>query len=655
MSPSLSPSTPIAVSVVVPVYNAGEYLQRCLDSLLQQEMPAGTVELIFVDDGSSDDSLERLHALEREHEALRVIAIPHSGWPGRPRNVGADGASGEYVMFVDQDDVLDPEALQRMYALGSANDADVVLGKVISDFRGVHHYLYRENRARCTVDDARLMNSQTPHKMLRREFLREHKLRFPEGQRRLEDQLFITSAYFAASSVSIVADYVCYRYLRRADFRNAGSHRIDPVHYYENLREVLDVVAAHTEPGERRDRFYRRFFKTEMLSRLGGRKLFNAPADHRPMLLAEIRRLMEERFEPEVADGLPALLRARAALVRDGTLDDLLSQARRTGKLGLVITLTGIGPAAADGVELGVEAEFSYDGEPLLLERSGDCWLLPRSLVGPAVTDVERMLEPVTATVGDVVVRHREQLDEWFLPSRLEPAIQETDAGGRLRWRGVAVLNPDVAAGGAALRRGVHDLLVRVDAFGINRTARLGARRAPMIGVESLVILGERRNMLYANRSGNLSIKAGLSRAAAHNLIAREARARAVGGRLEVTLPLAWHEPPAPIRATLNHPRTGTSQRVNLRPAEGGEGGWCSKESALTGLNGRFEVRLKLAGLGQVDLVTPLKVTQPAPPRANGTLVQRGIRVAGRTLPEPLVKRLRQNTTLRRLTGRPPR
>ncbi len=69
--------------MVVPVYNAGEYLQPCVDSLLAQTLPADELELIFVDDGSTDDSLARLHALADEHRHVRVITIPSSGWPGQ--------------------------------------------------------------------------------------------------------------------------------------------------------------------------------------------------------------------------------------------------------------------------------------------------------------------------------------------------------------------------------------------------------------------------------------------------------------------------------------------------------------------------------------------------------------------------------------------
>ena len=113
-----------------------------------------------------------------------------------------------------------------------------------------------------------------------------------EGRRRLEDQLFITKAYFAARSCAIVADYVCYRYLRRPDRKNAGSQSTDPWAYLDNLREVLDVVDSQTPPGPVRDDFYRRFLRVEMLGKLSGRRILNTPFDRRDrwLVCSETRR-----------------------------------------------------------------------------------------------------------------------------------------------------------------------------------------------------------------------------------------------------------------------------------------------------------------------------------------------------------------------------
>ena len=121
----------VSVSVVVPVYNPGKHLEPCIDSLLRQSMPADRLELIFVDDGSTDESPGRLDRLAAEHAHVHVVHQEASGWAGKPRNTGLQVATGDYVQFVDQDDWLGDEALERLHAYAVANDADVVLGKMV--------------------------------------------------------------------------------------------------------------------------------------------------------------------------------------------------------------------------------------------------------------------------------------------------------------------------------------------------------------------------------------------------------------------------------------------------------------------------------------------------------------------------------------------
>src|SRR3954452_12220340 len=136
----------VEVSVVVPVYNPGEYIGALLDSLRGQSLPAGAWEVVFVDDGSTDGTPERLAALAAGHAHLSFAAIPRSGWPGLPRNTGIDLARGEYVFFADQDDWLDREALERLYAMAVDDDADIVIGKVVGHAKGVPRDVFRQNR-----------------------------------------------------------------------------------------------------------------------------------------------------------------------------------------------------------------------------------------------------------------------------------------------------------------------------------------------------------------------------------------------------------------------------------------------------------------------------------------------------------------------------
>ena len=209
--PILRPS----VSVIVPVYNPGAHIDDCIASLLAQTLPAGRLELIFVDDGSTDGTAERLDALAAAHPHVRVEHIPNSGWPGRPRNLGLDMARGEYVYFVDNDDWLEPDALARLEATARQDAADIVIGKVVGHGKRVPRELFRENLHAVPFDSAKLLGLLTPHKLFRRQLLDAHRIRFPEGRRRLEDHLFVVHAYFHAQGISVLADRPCYHWTLR--------------------------------------------------------------------------------------------------------------------------------------------------------------------------------------------------------------------------------------------------------------------------------------------------------------------------------------------------------------------------------------------------------------------------------------------------------
>jgi glycosyltransferase involved in cell wall biosynthesis len=113
------------VSIVVPVFNAANFLDACIVSVLGQTMPAW--ELILVDDGSTDSSVRVCERYARQDARIRLLSQPNSG-PSAARNTGVRAASGEFVTFLDADDLLFRDALENLLAAADVHAADMVLG-----------------------------------------------------------------------------------------------------------------------------------------------------------------------------------------------------------------------------------------------------------------------------------------------------------------------------------------------------------------------------------------------------------------------------------------------------------------------------------------------------------------------------------------------
>ena len=302
------------ISVIVPVYNPGEYLDPLLRSLDRQTMPVDDFEVIFIDDGSTDGAATRLDEWARSRPNAEVVHQPNHGWPGQPRNVGIERSRGTYVYFVDQDDWLGDEALARLVAYGDANASDVVVGKMKGIGRHVPNDLFKRSVPRAIIGQTPLQDSQTPHKVFRKSFLDEIGLRFPEGKRRLEDHLFVTTAYLRAHVVSVYADYECYIHIVRSDGGNAAYLPFEPAGYYANLEEVLDVIDRYLPAGDVKDRFLQRWIKNELVRRMRIRSVRDMPRARRHAFFAEVSRIMRTRIPKSAIALLPLDFRLGAIL-----------------------------------------------------------------------------------------------------------------------------------------------------------------------------------------------------------------------------------------------------------------------------------------------------------------------------------------------------
>ncbi|MFD0901544.1 glycosyltransferase family 2 protein [Actinomadura sediminis] len=321
------------VSVVVPVYNCRSTLRGALASVAAQSLPADRIEVIAVDDGSTDGGGELLDALAGDVLAGDRVTVVHqanSGGPGAPRNRGLELATGRFVFFLDADDRLAPEALERTVAMAERNGTDVVLGKQV----GVGGRRIARGLFDATIERTHVLDpgcdlfgrmSMAALQLLRRSLLEDAGLRFVEGVPSHEDQLFTAGAYLRARGVSVLADHDCYYWAARADGTSAtqsgGAAHAD---VYAIVAAAMRLVADHTAPGAVREALHHRYLRLEVCGRLQ-RSYPGASADDRKVMLAGCRELLDAWATP----GLLALLapshRAIADRLIDGTDDELES------------------------------------------------------------------------------------------------------------------------------------------------------------------------------------------------------------------------------------------------------------------------------------------------------------------------------------------
>ncbi|KOG36464.1 glycosyltransferase [Streptomyces resistomycificus] len=464
----------LKVSIVVPVYNAGDYIDRCAPSLLHQSLGRDAYEIVYVDDGSTDDSTQRLDRLAARHPHVRVFHQENSGWPGKPRNVGVRMARGEYVQFVDQDDELTPEALEHLHRLATRNASDIVLGKVIGTMQGPSS-LFRRTVEQCTVEDTPLMDSLTPHKMFRRDFLLDEGITFPEGPVRLEDQLFMARAYVRAKRVSILGDHPCYVWNRRDDGGNTSSRASTPETYYGHLRTVVEEIKANTRPGPLQDHLLRRSYRVELLRPVSEPRVLQRTGSALERYFSVVRDMARDCYPPGVRDGLPAITRLRAHLLEEGLLESLVELASRTQKIRPHYTVDDVRRRDGSLVLTTTFAMLRPDGEPLtLVERYGRLLLDPELLDGIKGAEDWEVPHPLSHAHGELLVHDTARNLWWFPDTALTPSTQSLGRGRhRVVLTGETVIDPLTLAGGGAMPVGTHLVWANAQLLGSGRRTRL--------------------------------------------------------------------------------------------------------------------------------------------------------------------------------------
>ncbi|WLW55032.1 glycosyltransferase family 2 protein [Streptomyces sp. YU58] len=311
------------VTVIIGAYEAMPYLVECLASVEAQTLDPARIEVVAVDDGSTDGTGEYLEEFAaRAPMPVTVIRQENSGGPSGPRNVGLGKAAGRYVFFLDADDRLGPEALARMVAMADENRTDVVLGRVEGVNRKPPGSMWGETLQRTDVFSSNIKFTLSAQKLFRRDLLTRHHMRFDESLWTGEDALFTMEAYLRADGVSVIADYTCYYLVGRED----GKHVTRTGGYvlrFDSARALMTLLAEMLPPGPKRDVLMVRPFLVTLLPQFGPPFLKDSEEVRRHKL--ELAKpLMDAYWNADVARRLRVNERLRLHLLATGRPDLLL-------------------------------------------------------------------------------------------------------------------------------------------------------------------------------------------------------------------------------------------------------------------------------------------------------------------------------------------
>lgn len=214
------------ISVIIPIYNVENYLKDCLDSICTQTLT--DIEIICIDDGSTDNSLSIINEYASKDSRIKVISKKNGG-QATARNLGIKEAQGEYIAFVDSDDFIESEMLEKLYSKAKDNNLDIAMCKIatydnqtgeIKDnvwyyMLGVFRDFEKDIFTHKDTKEFTCNIAVTPYnKIYKRTLIKDNDILFPEGLI-FEDEKFFYDVYLRARKVSIVDEFLYYYRVNR--------------------------------------------------------------------------------------------------------------------------------------------------------------------------------------------------------------------------------------------------------------------------------------------------------------------------------------------------------------------------------------------------------------------------------------------------------
>lgn len=208
------------ITIIIPIYNGEKFIRKGLDSIACQTIGRENLEVLMIDDKSTDRSRDIISDYENRYPGIffGIFLEENTGHSSIPRNIGLDRATGAYIMFMDQDDWFKEDACERLMAGIRLNDAEIALAwyetKYARENRTIEGHRYLER----FEEDARIIEGIGPDiwsNIYKKDLIDRKRIRFP-GYALAEDLYFVMACCFEARGIEIIPDIV-YHYNIRDD------------------------------------------------------------------------------------------------------------------------------------------------------------------------------------------------------------------------------------------------------------------------------------------------------------------------------------------------------------------------------------------------------------------------------------------------------
>lgn len=282
------------ISIIVPAYNVENYIERCIDSLVYQDLPDDEYEIIVVNDGSTDTTKTILETYTKKKTNVFVFSVSNRG-VSEARNYGCEKANGKYLLFVDADDWIKPEVLRTLYETMEREQLDLM----VMDYRywdasgelpKALHFADRCRRGTDVLSGVEFMQKCLPPVVwsivYRSSFWHKHHFKFLPI--RHEDEELIPRVFYFAERVKFLPlDFYNY-YQNQDSFMMNYDER--SCFYMLRAMESLDVFRLQYVKGDTMNRFFQNLIARNLLKSLKRSIQWDAPVSVQQEMVVEMKK-----------------------------------------------------------------------------------------------------------------------------------------------------------------------------------------------------------------------------------------------------------------------------------------------------------------------------------------------------------------------------